>query len=93
MEGNMAVVTFSPPGFVDDLDPSGRQAWHDLISDFMDSAHDGDPTVPFSAPRPQFFNPAKTAVGVGAATEDVKWTAFPRCRSAKWQRSPALAKG
>jgi hypothetical protein len=78
MEGNMAVVTFSPPGFVDDLDPSGRQAWHDLISDFMDTAHDGDPTVPFSAPRPQFFNPAKTAVGVGAATEDVKWTAFPR---------------
>ncbi len=74
----MALVTFSPPGFVDDLDAAGRQAWHEKISKFMDAARRGSPQIPHSAPRPQFFNPAKTATGADAATEDVKWTAFPR---------------
>jgi hypothetical protein len=74
----MALMTFNPPGFVDDLDPAGRQAWHDKISKFMDAARRGRPQIPHSAPRPQFFNPAKTPIGVDAATEDVKWTAFPR---------------
>jgi hypothetical protein len=74
----MALITFSPPGFVDDLDAAGRRSWHELISDFMDNAKAGDPSVPFSSPRPQFFNPAKTAIGADSAIEDVKWTAFPR---------------
>jgi hypothetical protein len=74
----MALVTFSPPGFVNDLDVAGRAAWHDLISAFMDSAQAGDTSVQFNAPRPQFFNPAKVDIGTDSATEDVKWTAFPR---------------
>ena len=74
----MALVTFNPPGFVDDLDAAGRQAWHDKISKYMDAARRGRPQIPYSAPRPQFFNPARTAIGADAASEDVKWTAFPR---------------
>ena len=74
----MALVTFSPPGFVDDLDAAGRQAWHDKISKFMDAAARGNPRLSFNSPRPQFFNPAKVPIGADAATEDVKWTAFPR---------------
>jgi hypothetical protein len=74
----MALATFNPPGFVDDLDAAGRQAWHDTISSFMDAAQRGDPRQTFNSPRPQFFNPARTAIGANAATEDVKWTAFPR---------------
>jgi hypothetical protein len=74
----MALVTFNPPGFVDDLDAAGRQAWHDKISEFMDAAARGNPQFSFNSPRPQFFNPAKVPIGPDAATEDVKWTAFPR---------------
>jgi hypothetical protein len=74
----MAPLTFTPPGYLEDLDAAGRQAWHQLISDLMDRAKTGDPTIPFNAPRPQFFNPAQIDIGPGAATEDVQWTAFPR---------------
>jgi hypothetical protein len=92
----MLLETFNPPGFADDLDAEGRKAWHQLISSLMDDATAGDPSIPNSAPRPQFFNPSKTPIGNGAATEDVKWTAFPRLialHSAtdqqRWQRADA----
>ena len=73
----MAIV-FDPPGFADDLDAAQKQAWNDFISDEMDNAAAGDPNLPNNSPRPQFFNSAKKPLGPDAASEDVKWTAFPR---------------
>src|SRR3954463_941678 len=92
----MSLVTFDPPGFLDDFGPEQRQAWHAFISDLMNRAQAGDPSDPFDSPRPQFFNPAETATGPDAAIEDVKWTAFPRIMELssgsdreRWERADA----
>ena len=73
----MALQRFDPPGFLDDFGQQQRDAWHQFISDQMDSAQAGS-DAPFDSPRPQFFNPANVDPGDGFATEDVAWTAFPR---------------
>lgn len=74
----MALQRFDPPGFLDDLGPAQRDAWHQFISDEIDSAHKGTVGNPFDSPRLQFFNAAKVELGPDTAFEDVKWTAFPR---------------
>jgi hypothetical protein len=92
----MALVIFDPPGFLDDLTPPQKAGWHTFISDNMDRAAAGRTDHPNDAPRPQFFNSAKVEIGAGAATEDVKWTAFPRIIQVssasdkqRWRRSDA----
>jgi len=74
----MALQRFDPPGFVDDFGAAQRDAWHQFISDAMDSAHDGTVGDPFDSPRAQFFNAAKVEPASDTGFEDVKWTAFPR---------------
>lgn len=73
----MALQRFDPPGFLDDFGPAQRDAWHQFISDAMNSAQEGSGD-PFDSPRAQFFNAAKVGAGPNPAFEDVKWTAFPR---------------
>jgi hypothetical protein len=74
----MALQRFDPPGFVDDFGPAQRDAWHQFVSDAIDSAREGAVGDPFDSPRAQFFNAAKVEPGSDTAIEDVKWTAFPR---------------
>jgi hypothetical protein len=88
--------TFDPPGHLDDLTPEQKTAWHQFISDNMDSAAAGNTVRTNDAPRPQFFNPAKMAPASDAVTEDVKWTAFPRIiqinsasDKVRWRRADA----
>lgn len=88
-------IDFDPPGFADDLNDQQKQVWSDFISRRLDSAAAGTGD-PFDSPRPQFFNPARKPIGAGAATEDVKWTAFPRIvelsspsNALRWRRADA----
>ena len=88
--------TFDPPGFLDDLTADQKIAWHQFISDNMDSATAGSTDRTNDAPRPQFFNPAKLAPAADAVIEDVKWTAFPRILQissasdkVRWRRADA----
>lgn len=71
-------IIFDPPGMADDLNSQQKQAWSDFISQQMDNAAVGNAKVTNNSPRPQFFNASKKALGPDAASEDVKWTAFPR---------------
>lgn len=89
-------IEFDPPGFVDDLNAQQKQAWSDFISRNLDSAATGNTSDPNDSPRPQFFNSARKPIGAGAATEDVKWTAFPRIvelsspsNALRWRRADA----
>src|ERR1700675_933299 len=72
---------FDPPGFLDDLNVQGRQAWNQWISDQLDEARtrDGhaDGLLNYG-PRPQFVNPLTNTPGADAVEKDITWTAFPR---------------
>lgn len=92
----MGLVTFDPPGFLDDFDATQRSAWHNFISSRMDNAAAGHTDVSNDAPRPQFFNPSKIEASADAVAEDVKWVAFPRIIQisapsdrARWRRADA----
>ncbi|MDX0499573.1 hypothetical protein GOC68_25640 [Sinorhizobium medicae] len=75
----MTLVRFDPPGFVDDLDAQGRNAWHDFISFNMDRAREGRPAqFEFDGPREQFVNGATTELVADAVEADIDWTGFPR---------------
>ena len=75
----MALVTFDPPGFVDDLQAAQKAAWSDWVSQQLDEAAAGAPGgPPTGGQRQQFFNPLKTAPGAEAVEKDITWSAFPR---------------
>ena len=75
----MALTKFDAPGFLQDLNAQGLQAWSDFISEQIDEARDRkDATLSNYGPRPQFFNPLKTAPAADAVEKDITWTAFPR---------------
>lgn len=74
-------MTFDPPGFAQDLDQAGRDAWSALISGDLNAARargtqPGDASK--SGPRLQFFNPDVTPPGPDAVAKDISWSAFPR---------------
>jgi hypothetical protein len=92
----MGLVTFDPPGFLDDFDDNQRRAWHNFISNNMDNAAAGHTERTNDSPRPQFFNPSKIEASADAVAEDVKWVAFPRiiqisspADRARWRRADA----
>lgn len=77
----MPLERFDPPGFVDDLDEAQTQAWSDWISGQLDVVRDRDGSdegLLNYGPRPQFFNPLRTAPAADAVEKDITWTAFPR---------------
>jgi len=95
-EEYMPLLTFDPPGMLEDFGSEQRKAWHDFISAELDAAQAGNTAEPFDSPRPQFFNSAKVEIGQDAATEDIKWTAFPRIieitsgsDQERWERADA----
>src|SRR6266850_3318659 len=71
-EHDMTLSRFDPPGFVDDLSDSQKQAWSDWVSTRLDASQAGNP------PRPQFFNPVTKPPATDAIEKDISWTAFPR---------------
>jgi hypothetical protein len=81
MEDAMPLERFDPPGFVDDLDATQKQAWSDWVSNQLDVVRDRDGSdegLVRYGPRPQFFNPLQNAPASDAVEKDITWTAFPR---------------
>ncbi len=68
---------FDPPGYLDDLDTAGKQAWSQLVSGWLDTAREGDPGNN-DGPRNQFFNPLTNPAGGDAEVAVIAWNAFPR---------------
>ncbi len=75
----MPLEAFSPPAFLEDLNPQQKQAWSDWISQQFDEAQAGNTDLfDFDAPRAQFFNPRRVELAEDRATLDIAWTGFPR---------------
>ncbi|ESZ51036.1 hypothetical protein X731_03600 [Mesorhizobium sp. L2C054A000] len=68
---------FDPPGFLDDLDAAGKQAWSQQVSAWLDNAREGDPARN-DGPRDQFFNPMTNPPAADAQVAVISWNAFPR---------------
>ncbi|MER9064382.1 phospholipase D-like domain-containing protein [Mesorhizobium sp. M0698] len=66
-----------PPGFLDDLDAAGKEAWSQKVSDWLDRARAGEPAKN-DGPRNQFFNPLKDPPAPDAQVAPISWNAFPR---------------
>jgi hypothetical protein len=72
-------MQFDPPGFLEDLDATGKQAWSDWISKQLDDARArNSPGLQNDGPRLQFFNPRVTPPAADATEKDITWSAFPR---------------
>jgi hypothetical protein len=67
----MALSAFSPPGFVDDLSPTGASAWSADVAAIFTELADGED-------HPQFFNPMATELAADATSKVMRWGAFPR---------------
>jgi hypothetical protein len=70
-----------PPGFLEDLSDTERQAWSDSIAGLLDDARNNDGSadgLTNDGPRLQFFNPLKTPPDANSVEQDVTWTAFPK---------------
>jgi phosphatidylserine/phosphatidylglycerophosphate/cardiolipin synthase-like enzyme len=68
---------FDPPGFLDDLDATGRTGWSQLIFSWLDDARLGRPDKN-DGPREQFFNALANPPGDDAEIATISWNAFPR---------------
>lgn len=76
---DMAIKTFSPPAYLDDLDADQKVAWSEWISGQLDKARAGRPDLfDNDGPRLQFFNPARVDLVEDAQTLDITWSGFPR---------------
>ena len=72
-----SLARFSPPGFVEDLDETGKQHWSQYISDIFDEVAAGYPEAN-DGPRLQFFNPLNTNKAEDMTTKIISWVAFPK---------------
>ncbi|MBY5523582.1 phospholipase D-like domain-containing protein [Rhizobium leguminosarum] len=68
---------FDPPGFLDDLDPAGKEGWSQQVSGWLDAARSGSPSDN-DGPRHQFFNPLANPPDADAEVATISWNAFPR---------------
>jgi hypothetical protein len=67
----MLLPRFDPPGFLDDLNDTQKQAWSDFISQDLDGELPG-------ASGNHFYNPVKTDTAPDVQTAEISWTAFPK---------------
>lgn len=82
------VQRFTPPGRLEDFTPQQKDQWHEVISGMFDSTVNGytqwPPEGPAkyhianNAPRPQFFNPAKTDQMSDLQERVISWIGFPK---------------
>lgn len=67
---------YDPPGFLDDLDDRGREAWDSWMTKTFNEAVAGDPSRNDGV-RCQLFPAATPPPGAELATAVVSWSAFP----------------
>lgn len=71
----MILSKFDPPGFLDDLTDTQKEAWSKKMNNYFERARSGQN---YDGVCEQFYNPTKTETDSDAASVDITWTAFPR---------------